>query len=80
MYEMFRSQTLLSVLCVAQLLPRLQDRQALVQKECNKLPAAPKGKDIFQLCRGFERAFSHTVEVSSHIFCKLTDELGLLLL
>ncbi len=29
------------------------------------MPAAPKAaKDIFQLCRGFERAFSTTIDVS----------------
>ena len=47
-----------------QLLTRLQDRKAAVEKECARLPAAPKGKDIFHLCRGFERAFSHVVEVT----------------
>ena len=46
-----------------QLLTRLQDRKAAVEKECNRLPPAPKGKDMFHLCRGFERAFSHVVEV-----------------
>ena len=35
------------------------------EKELNAMPAAPKAaKDIFQLCRGFERAFSTTIDVS----------------
>ena len=55
--------------CV-QLLPRLQDKKVVVEKECTKLPGAPKAKDIFQLCRGFERAFTITVEV-----CELLLEL-----
>ena len=49
--------------CVLQLLPKLQDKRAAVERECAKLPGAPKAKDIFQLCRGFERPFSITIEV-----------------
>lgn len=49
-----------------QLLTRLQDRKVAVEKECNRLPPAPKGKDMFHLCRGFERAFSHIVEVGAY--------------
>ena len=52
-----------------QLLTRLQDRKTAVEKECSRLPAAPKGKDIFHLCRGFERAFSHVVEVLPGLLC-----------
>ena len=58
------SSLALTLLC-AQLLTRLQDRKVAVERECARLPAAPKGKDIFHLCRGFERAFSHVVEVCS---------------
>ena len=48
-----------------QLLTRLSDKRAAVEKEFNKIPAPPKAaRDIFQLCRGFERAFAQTLEVS----------------
>lgn len=48
-----------------QLLARLSDKRAAVEKEFNKIPAAPKAaRDVFQLCRGFERAFAQTLEVS----------------
>ena len=53
--------------CV-QLLTRLSDKRAAVEKEFNKIPAAPKAaRDIFQLCRGFERAFAQTLEVSCRV-------------
>ena len=48
-----------------QLLSRLAEKRAAVEKEFAKIPAPPKAaKDIFQLCRGFERAFAHTLEAS----------------
>ena len=48
-----------------QLLGRLQEKCLATEKELNTMPAAPKAaKDIFQLCRGFERAFSTTIDVS----------------
>lgn len=48
-----------------QLLARLSEKRAAVEKEFNKIPAAPKAaRDVFQLCRGFERAFAQTLEVS----------------
>lgn len=51
-----------------QLLSRLSDKRAAVEKEFNKIPAAPKAaRDIFQLCRGFERAFAQTLEVSRNV-------------
>lgn len=51
-----------------QLLTRLSDKRAAVEKEFNKIPAAPKvARDIFQLCRGFERAFAQTLEVSCRV-------------
>ena len=39
------------------------------------MPAAPKAaKDIFQLCRGFERAFSTTIDVSIWLTCYLPSQ------
>ncbi len=49
----------------SQVLQRLQRKRAAVEKEVSRVPGAPKtSKDVFQLCRGFERAFSYTVDVS----------------
>ena len=54
-----------------QMLDRLRLRRQAVETELSLLPSAPKStKDIFQLCRGFERAFSLTVdstEYAAHI-------------
>ena len=53
------------------MLDRLRLRRQAVETELSLLPSAPKStKDIFQLCRGFERAFSLTVdstEYAAHI-------------
>ena len=50
----------------SQLLQRLQRKRAAVEKELSRVPGAPKNsKDVFTLCRGFERAFSYTVDVSA---------------
>ena len=47
-----------------QVLQRLQAKRASLEKELAKLPGAPSSaKDIFHLCRGFERVFCYTVEV-----------------
>ena len=47
-----------------QILHRLQQKRAALEKELAKIPNAPtSSKDVFHLCRGFERAFVHTVEV-----------------
>ncbi len=47
-----------------QVLNRLQQKRAALEKELAKIPSAPtSSKDVFHLCRGFERAFVHTVEV-----------------
>ena len=46
-----------------QVLERLQDKKLQVQNELSKIPGAPSTRDVFQLCRGFERAFAHTIEV-----------------
>ncbi|KAK9815384.1 hypothetical protein WJX72_002710 [[Myrmecia] bisecta] len=48
---------------LSELLERLQGKRQAVAKELARLPEAPKAaKDVFQLCRGFERAFSYTIE------------------
>ncbi|KAL3150906.1 hypothetical protein ABBQ32_000657 [Trebouxia sp. C0010 RCD-2024] len=48
---------------LVELLARLSEKRAAVEKEFNKIPAAPKAaRDVFQLCRGFERAFAQTLE------------------
>jgi hypothetical protein len=51
-----------------QVLQRLQAKRAALEKELGKLPGAPSSaKDIFHLCRGFERVFCYTVEVRACI-------------
>jgi len=51
--------------CAVQLFTRLSEKRIAVEKEFSKIPAPPKAsKDVFQLCRGFERAFAQTLEVS----------------
>ena len=64
-----------------QLLARLSDKRAAVEKEFNKIPAAPKAaRDIFQLCRGFERAFAQTLEVSWNVISTAMVGLACLML
>lgn len=49
----------------SQLLPRLNERREAIQKEVLKYGEAPAGiKEVFELCRGFERAYVHLVNVS----------------
>lgn len=66
---------------LTELLSRLAEKRAAVEKEFAKIPAAPKAsKDIFQLCRGFERAFAHTLEsvdYSAHIREAFAGDRGL---
>lgn len=51
-----------------QVLQRLQQKRISLDKELSKIPGAPtSGKDVFHLCRGFERAFSFTVEVIGQV-------------
>ena len=51
-----------------QVLDKLQEKRALVERELTKIPGAPTTRDVFQLCRGFERAFAYTIDVRpSHI-------------
>lgn len=48
---------------LTELFTRLSEKRVAVEKEFSKIPAAPKAsKDVFQLCRGFERAFAQTLE------------------
>lgn len=43
---------------------RLTERQIAVQKVVNALGEAPTGlKDVFEICRGFERAFAAIIQV-----------------
>lgn len=47
------------------LLPRLQERREAIQKEVLKYGEAPAGiKEVFELCRGFERAYVSFVNES----------------
>lgn len=47
-----------------QLLQKLQQKRTALEKELSKVPGAPSSKkDVFHLCRGFERAFTHLLEV-----------------
>ena len=46
------------------MIERLTERRIQVEKAVNTLGEAPSGlKDVFELCRGFERAFSNIVNV-----------------
>ena len=53
------------------MLDRLRLRRFAVERELDALPAPPKStRDVFALCRGFERAFAATVdstEYAAHI-------------
>ncbi|BDA43116.1 Dynamin-2B [Coccomyxa sp. Obi] len=50
-----------------EVLNRLQQKRAALEKELAKIPSAPtSSKDVFHLCRGFERAFVHTVETTDY--------------
>lgn len=47
-----------------QVLQKLQQKRIALEKELGKVPGAPSSKkDVFHLCRGFERAFTHLLEV-----------------
>jgi hypothetical protein len=47
------------------MLDRLRVKRTQVETDLSLLPSAPKStKDVFSLCRGFERAFTLTVDVS----------------
>lgn len=49
---------------VPQVIERLTDRRIAVEKAVNTLGEAPSGlRDVFELCRGFERAFANLVNV-----------------
>jgi hypothetical protein len=49
----------------AQVIERLTERRIVVEKAVSTLGEAPQGlRDVFELCRGFEKAFSNIVNVS----------------
>ncbi len=59
-----------------QVIERLTDRRIAVEKAVNSLGEAPSGlRDVFELCRGFERGFATIINVSavgkSHTTCRL---------
>lgn len=69
---------------VLQVLDKLEDKRTQVERELAKIPGAPSNRDVFQLCRGFERAFTYTIEVAflliparegDNIYVKLTTYL-----
>lgn len=46
------------------MLERLRVKRMQAETDLSLLPSAPKStKDVFSLCRGFERAFTLTVDV-----------------
>jgi hypothetical protein len=48
-----------------QVIERLTERRIVVEKAVSTLGEAPTGlRDVFELCRGFEKAFSNIVNVS----------------
>ena len=64
--QMHFQVSLNKVLHLLQLFGRLSEKRIAVEKEFSRIPAAPNtSKDIFALCRGFERAFAQTLEVSN---------------
>lgn len=53
------------LLSLSQLSARLSERRIAVEKEVLKYGEAPAGiKEVFELCRGFERAYTSYVNVS----------------
>jgi len=59
------------VLAMLQVIERLTERRIVVEKAVSTLGEAPQGlRDVFELCRGFEKAFSNVVNVSSTGTCK----------
>jgi hypothetical protein len=52
--------------CALQVVERLTERRIVVEKAVSTLGEAPQGlRDVFELCRGFEKAFSNIVNVST---------------
>lgn len=53
-----------------QVIERLTERRIAVEKAVTTLGEAPSGlRDVFELCRGFERAFTNIVNVRSGQLC-----------
>lgn len=49
-----------------QVIERLTERRIAVEKAVTTIGEAPSGlRDVFELCRGFERAFTNLVNVSA---------------
>lgn len=54
-----------AALLYVQVIERLTERRIVVEKAVSTLGEAPTGlRDVFELCRGFEKAFSNIVNVS----------------
>ena len=61
----WRSQSLISLSFNAQIQSRLIERRILIEKEVLTYGEAPAGiKEVFELCRGFERAYQSFVNES----------------
>ncbi|KAF6258967.1 dynamin-related GTPase [Scenedesmus sp. NREL 46B-D3] len=53
-------------IALSQVIERLTERRIVVEKAVSTLGEAPQGlRDVFELCRGFEKAFSNIVNESS---------------
>eukprot|EP00882_Tetradesmus_deserticola_P023458 GHRQ01025525.1.p1 GENE.GHRQ01025525.1~~GHRQ01025525.1.p1 ORF type:complete len:117 (+),score=40.20 GHRQ01025525.1:179-529(+) len=53
-------------IALSQVIERLTDRRIVVEKAVSTLGEAPQGlRDVFELCRGFEKAFSNIVNESA---------------
>ena len=49
-----------------QVIERLTEKRTHLEKAVNQLGEAPSGlRDVFELCRGFERAYGNLVQVSA---------------
>ena len=60
-----------------QIVERLTERRIAVEKAVTTLGEAPSGlRDVFELCRGFERAFSNIVNVRARARSRSTARTG----
>lgn len=60
--------TFIGLLVHMQVIERLTERRIVVEKAVSTLGEAPTGlRDVFELCRGFEKAFSNIVNVSRSV-------------
>lgn len=59
---------MLPVAAPSKVIERLTERRIVVEKAVSTLGEAPTGlRDVFELCRGFEKAFSNIVNVSDSL-------------